>query len=409
MVPVFFDRAFSRLSSLGSLFWCCRCCWWVLYFHSLPSQSVDAFSTIISATPIKGDPSAPTGTSLPPSSIETHSAKVDPFAQVLPPHVYQANWKRHQDAISEAENLFYGFNFTETEWLEQRSTAKQIQWTSYSHTDNMDGEDAMPPVPFGRDDLARVSTTPVLSNHECQRLVEEAETFATYLGGWKDATESRYGTLPQTAGQLFFLQDLSVGYTFVNFEVLPRLFTSISQQFANVIPDPTTLRLGGARIVKYDANAGHVELGMHRDGLLLTVNIALNDASEYTGGGTQIPALLSSRNKNATIRLPKGHALIHPGDILHGGMPITSGRRYVLVLFLLSTDIVPHYRYCSERGEADLRLAQEWLQSNDKAKQSRVSSLIASAKDHFSHAYKSGARVDEGVLLSAMTQRTQPQ
>jgi len=365
---------------------------------------VDALSTIATTAVPTTRREAPSSSSSPFPSAEV---KRDYFSKILPNDVYEANVRRHQDAIQAAESLFYGYNFTETEWQPQRPIANAIPWKRYSFPGIHVEEDALPPVPFGLEDLARVSTTPVVSDDECQRLIEEAENFATYLGGWKDATESRYGTSPQSAGQLFFLQDLSVGYTTVNFEVLPRIFTCISQQFANVIPDPSKLRLGGARIVKYDADAGHIELGMHRDGLLLTVNIALNDLDEYTGGGTKIPAL---SEKDPVLRLPKGHALIHPGDILHGGMPITSGTRYVLVLFLLSTDIVPHYRYCSERGENDIRLAKELLASRDKAKRNKASTLIASAKHHFFYAYESGARFDEGALLSAMmmqTQRTQ--
>eukprot|EP00959_Pyramimonas_sp_CCMP1952_P338160 7081674-Pyramimonas_sp.AAC.1 len=102
---------------------------------------------------------------------------------------------------------------------------------------------------------------------------------------------------------------------------------------------------------------------MHRDGTLLTVNIALNDRVEYQGGGT-VFAALTTEDANAAnadedagggsgggggggggggaIRLRRGHALLHPGEVLHGGQAITSGVRYVLVLFLMDTTAVEH-------------------------------------------------------------------
>lgn len=312
----------------------------------------------------------------------------------LPAKVLQENLVRHQEAIRNAEQLFYGFDFTDQEWQQQKDAADNIQWTRYSFPgqslEHELMEDAMPPVPFGMEDLARISQTPVLTDQECQLLMDEADNFGTYFG-WKHGA-ARYGTSVDRAGLLMPLEDLSVSYTAVNFEILPRLFTCMSQTFACLGDDPRNLRLGGARVVKYEGN--HVELGMHRDGLLLTVNIALNDPSEFTGGGTVVQAL----SQTQAVRLPKGHALIHPGDVLHCGMPITSGQRYVLVLFILSTAIVPHDRYCSERGERDLAMAKQLYTDNGESS----SSLISSAREHFINAVLCGARTDEGALLSAM-------
>ena len=46
-------------------------------------------------------------------------------------------------------------------------------------------------------------------------------------------------------------------------------------------PESGALRVHDARQVRYAAAEGRVELGCHRDGTLLTVNIALNASNEY--------------------------------------------------------------------------------------------------------------------------------
>ena len=36
---------------------------------------------------------------------------------------------------------------------------------------------------------------------------------------------------------------------------------------------------------------------------------------------------------NATIRLEFGEFLIHPGNLVHGGVDITQGSRYLMIMF----------------------------------------------------------------------------
>jgi predicted 2-oxoglutarate/Fe(II)-dependent dioxygenase YbiX len=80
-------------------------------------------------------------------------------------------------------------------------------------------------------------------------------------------------------------------------------------------------------VVKYDAH--HTSVPLHYDHCAITVNLSLNDyqVGDYTGGGTYLADL------HDTVRLRRGEFLIHPGRLLHGGCPITSGTRYILVFF----------------------------------------------------------------------------
>ena len=180
-------------------------------------------------------------------------------------------------------------------------------------------------------------------------------------------------------GYMLKLEELSRSYSLVNFELLPRLFPAITNAFPKLKTTPENFRLGGSRIVKYDAADGHVELGLHRDGLLITANIALNDLDDYEGGGTYVEGLQDFMNN--PIWLQKGHVMLHPGDVLHGGAPITKGVRYVLVCFILDTTIVPHEKYCQDRMEKDIEAAR-LIPSSDALRTEERTQLLSSAMKH---------------------------
>ena len=122
---------------------------------------------------------------------------------------------------------------------------------------------------------------------------------------------------------------------------------------------------------------------MHRDGLLVTANIALNDLDEYEGGGTIIEGL------KEPIRLPIGNALLHPGDVKHGGNAITSGFRYALVCFIFDTTIVPHEKYCQDRMKEDVDAAM-LIPIDDATRIEERVRLLNSATKHCADAYKFG-------------------
>ena len=81
--------------------------------------------------------------------------------------------------------------------------------------------------------------------------------------------------------------------------------------------------------MKYDAEGGQTELKPHRDGSVLSFNIALNPAHEYEGGGTWFASL------GDALKIDQGHIVSHASGILHGGHGITSGKRYILVAFVI--------------------------------------------------------------------------
>lgn len=333
------------------------------------------------------------------SIIQTSIPSFEPDTSFRYPDkdVVAENLKAHMEAVRRSEETFYGFypdGFHEfdlenapSSWTSyaldmespgHRATATQTTvniWDTFHQLD----ERIIPP-PFTSNDLARVSQTPILSSQQCEDIVNECES---HYWGWS-SSQDRYGTPSHRVGHMLKLEDLSRSYTLVNFELLPRLFPAIINAFPNLMTNATNFRLGGCRVVKYDASEGRVELGLHRDGLLLTANIALNNLDEYDGGGTYVEGLPSFMDN--PIRLQKGHCLLHPGDVRHGGAPILRGVRYVLVCFILDTSIIPHEKYCQDRMKNDVEAARS-IAIDEQFRAKERNDLLESATKHLADAY----------------------
>lgn len=67
---------------------------------------------------------------------------------------------------------------------------------------------------------------------------------------------------------------------------------------------------------------------MHYDGCDITWQLMLTRLDEYEGGGTYFRCL------RKTLKLEQGQVLIHPGELYHKGLDITSGIRYLIVCFM---------------------------------------------------------------------------
>jgi predicted 2-oxoglutarate/Fe(II)-dependent dioxygenase YbiX len=69
------------------------------------------------------------------------------------------------------------------------------------------------------------------------------------------------------------------------------------------------------------------ELELHKDGSFLSVNILLSNPSDFEGGGTFF-------NDNTISSLEQGDVLVHSGNVMHSGVKIQKGTRYILVAFV---------------------------------------------------------------------------
>ncbi|KAL7552935.1 hypothetical protein ACHAWF_016189 [Thalassiosira exigua] len=71
-------------------------------------------------------------------------------------------------------------------------------------------------------------------------------------------------------------------------------------------------------VLKYSAEDGstHTGVELHHDKCDLTANIMLSRSDSYVGGGLEF-----------------GEFLIHPGNLVHGGVDIIRGTRHLMILF----------------------------------------------------------------------------
>ena len=166
-------------------------------------------------------------------------------------------------------------------------------------------------------------TGPILTRMECQMMVDEAERKAEDMG-W---TTTRHGNYPTTDLPLV---ELPRTLDFLRLALVERIYPLLRTQFGEFLPDGgKNLRVADGFIVKYDADGGQTELKPHRDGSVLSFNIALNPASDYEGGGTWFQSL------DNPVRIDQGEIVTHSSSLLHGGHGITSGRRYIMVCFVI--------------------------------------------------------------------------
>lgn len=177
-------------------------------------------------------------------------------------------------------------------------------------------------IPHQDGHLLHKTRQPIFSADECDRIVAEAEQRALETQ-W---TTNRHGNYPTTDLPLIELPET---LSFLQVALVERIYPLLTAQFGEFLPDPSRLRVADGFVVKYDAQGGQTELKPHRDGSVLSFNIALNPSSEYDGGGTWVASL------NDAVRLDQGEIVTHASGILHGGHGITRGKRYIMVAFVI--------------------------------------------------------------------------
>ena len=222
--------------------------------------------------------------------------------------------------VSERHNLAYKETMKLFDRLPVDAPLNRFPLVSY-----VKGDD----VYHGGDHLVHATAEPLLTKEECDAIIAESEEWAEREGGW---TSKRHFNHPTTD---IPLAELPRTREFLNTDALPsRIYPMLGHAFENSLPNWRALRVADAFVVKYNATAGQSFLKPHRDGSVVSFNIALNDMSEYEGGGTWI-ARLARDDPPGSIRSDRGHVLAHASGMLHGGHEVESGVRYILVCFVI--------------------------------------------------------------------------
>lgn len=126
---------------------------------------------------------------------------------------------------------------------------------------------------------------------------------------------------------------------------------------------------------------------VHRDASLLTLNIPLSSFNEdfIQGGGTYIEGLDDDDdddniNNGLPICIEKGKVLCHSSGIMHAGVGIGQGERWVMVLFLIAKQEPQIARRCHAEGLYAIN-----AQKLDKAMDEFQTGLSFSPNDHLLH------------------------
>jgi tetratricopeptide (TPR) repeat protein len=191
-------------------------------------------------------------------------------------------------------------------------------------------------------DVIYQSKNPLFSALDCQALIDEART-AIDVGLRTERNnvivrdrqptnselgEAKVSTLPRARE---WLRD----------QLHSKLFPVLRNRFGV----GQFLTLHDALIIGYGYFGGGCQSQpIHRDSSLLSLNVALSPRSDYEGGGTYFEAL------GQCLHQEQGHFTCHPGGIMHAGHGITSGERWVLVLFVLDESKPQLARRCHLLG-----------------------------------------------------------
>ena len=210
--------------------------------------------------------------------------------------------------------------------------------------------------------VVHTTRTPILSTDECAALRSEAAA-AMARGATSDFTY----TAKHRLGEVH-VGELPVAREWLRRKLSHCLYPMLASRFA-VAPDDLVLYDG--LVVQYDASRNATRQPVHRDGSLLTINVALSDPGDFVGGGTYFEA------SREVISVPCGHAVCHASGVCraaveafpssplltvgskprstqvrHAGNAISQGERWVLVLFVLARSVPQLARRCAERAAA---------------------------------------------------------
>ncbi|KAG7393610.1 hypothetical protein PHYPSEUDO_007447 [Phytophthora pseudosyringae] len=145
--------------------------------------------------------------------------------------------------------------------------------------------------------------------------------------GWCKERHASYQTTDMPCHQVAALN------SWVRSTLADRLFPQIAKRYK--LPKTQRLLFRDLFFVKYEARHGErSQLALHRDGSVLSFNVLLNSADDFTGGGTYFDGT------KRTVHIAQGDAAVHSGKVLHAGAPVLTGIRQILVGFLDVADCV---------------------------------------------------------------------
>jgi hypothetical protein len=180
--------------------------------------------------------------------------------------------------------------------------------------------------------LLYASTEPMLSRDACLHIIQSAKEVAEKRG-W---TTDRHVHAPTCDIPVFDLDPSTIRW--VRNAMQGVLFPLLASSFPGEIGiKADMLRIQDLFVVRYDGEEGGNKPGFaslrpHEDESIISLTIALNDMSEYEGGGLFVASTGDLLNGDA------GTVLSFAGELVHGGYPVTKGTRWIMTVFLSLDD-----------------------------------------------------------------------
>lgn len=156
----------------------------------------------------------------------------------------------------------------------------------------------------------------ILSKEECEQILTVAEK----IPEWTTKRHSAFATtdIPIRHNTLAYLEPL----------VTSRLMDRLAKHYGF---KPQDLMFRDIFLVKYAAE-GQRGLEMHTDGCLFSITLLVSDPADFEGGGTFFESI------DDVLYLEQGECAFHDARVMHSGIEITRGKRFVLVGFIDTVD-----------------------------------------------------------------------
>ena len=177
----------------------------------------------------------------------------------------------------ECADAALNFNAAEVVDRDYRSFTDADFVTHCVGMERLDGEDSL----VLRDaDRIHQTNAPVLSEDEVEALVTEARA-AMDAGVRSNFTYTREHNLGEV-----HVAHLPEARAWLTRRLADTFWPLLANRFGL---DPSSLRVFDSLVIRYDESKGAVRQPVHRDGALLSLNVALSSRDDYEGGGERRP------------------------------------------------------------------------------------------------------------------------
>ncbi|CAO3640787.1 unnamed protein product [Mucor hiemalis] len=161
--------------------------------------------------------------------------------------------------------------------------------------------------------------TQLLTVAECQDILD----ICSKQTEWTTNRHSAFATtdIPiRTNPELLHLESL----------VKQRLFPELASHYGFKVSD---MEFRDIFLVKYSASKQR-GLKIHTDGCLFSLTLLISDPKDFEGGGTYYKSI------DKVLHLNQGDVAYHDARVMHSGIDITKGTRYILVGFIDTIDTI---------------------------------------------------------------------